>query len=600
MHRSFALIARRLIVTVTAVAAIVSPIRAQTSKAAAPAKSAPAAKSAAGCAADLLPDDAFIAVTLRDGNRQLGALHNTSIVKSWLESTAYQTLATNPDFLKAQAGLLLFAGAIGADAWTAAGHVLGKDLTLAFVPSTEGEKPALLVAMKASEPEATSRLLDILLNLSGVKSGGDPIEGKSKLVDGVRGYALNKEACITSFDDFVAFSNRPAALERLIERRKTTDDKLGRAKGYLKAAGDVPKDAVAWAYFDIRRIREKAGENFNKKIDNALAALLFGGVIESVRGADAAALWLEADAGGVTVNGKLYGADVDRKLQKPFVVSAADGKEWNGLNIPGLIGGFELARDWVGFWDMREELIDADGVRGLTEFANTLTTLMGRLDFSSELLPELKPTMRFLAARQEFKDGAPTPELPGFALLLQMKDATKLADRLEQGALMALSIINVDMGQKMQPQFRVGMEEHAGAKMIVAQYPEKLDPGMRGVRYNFAPAIATVGDRFVIATSKKLLTDIIDAAKKLDTPRKEEAAQDVLRLNLRALRDVFDANREVFVTNRMLEQDIPREKAAAQVGMFLDAAKMLSDFSLELRPGKDGYSIRARLGVSAN
>lgn len=103
------------------------------------------------------------------------------------------------------------------------------------------------------------------------------------------------------------------------------------------------------------------------------------------------------------------------------------------------------------------------------------------------------------------------------------------------------------------------------------------------------------GDQFVVATSKKLLTDIIDALGKLPARVGGESEGDALTVDLRRLHAVFAANREVFITQRMIAEDVGREEAARQVSLFLDAARLLSKLSLHVRRGAGGLSVEASL-----
>lgn len=547
-------------------------------------------------AAALLPEDALVVLTLRNGAARVHELRQSPVLKRYLDGAAYEALASQPKFLQAQGALLLFSGTAGMDPWSAVGHLLGRELVVALVASGDGSGPGVLAAMEPTEKAAAARLVDSLLAMSGATRAGEPDPDRSREVEGVRGYELSKDAYVAWVGDVLAFANRAAALQRLVRARDEAKGKLADSRLFEQAARAIPADAVAWLFIDLKRIRKPENSILDRKLDNALGALLAGGWAEALRKADSAALWLEAGPERLSVAGRLFGAGGDEKALAPFMVAGDDGRDWSKFAVPGLVGEIRLARGWTELWDLREMLMEPDGLRGLTQFANTLTTLMGGLDFSGELLPELRPTLHILAARQEFGGQAPTPELPAFALLLHLKDPGRLGPRLEQAALMALSIINVDMGQKMQPQFLLSPELHQGTKILVGTYPEALDPGPRGIRYNFQPAVAVAGDRFVVATSKKLLTDIIDAVAQLP-PRRAggEGAADALTVDLRELHRVFEANREVFITNRMIEEDVGRDEAARQVGLLLDAARLLSKLSVRVEPGKSGLTLEASL-----
>lgn len=559
-----------------------------------------AGRDAARRGACLLPDDAVVVVTLRDGAERLGDLRRSGVMKSYLDSDAYAALASQPKFLQAQGALMLLAGTAGLDAWAAVGSLLGREVTVAISAPGDGSGPVVLATLLPADKPAAARLVDSLLAMAGATRGGEPDPARSREVAGVRGYELSKEAYVAWVDDVLAFSNRASALERLVRGRGETGGKLAASRLYEEAARSIPAGAVAWGFIDLKRIRGPEHSVLDRKLDNALGALLVGGWAEAIRKADCAVLWVEGGVDRLTVSGRLIGGGGDEKLLAPFVVATEEARDWSKLDVPGLLGGIRLERGWAELWDVREALIDADGLRGLTQFAGTLTTLMGGLDFSGELLPGLRPTLRFLAARQEFGGKPPTPELPAFALLLQLKDPGKLGPRLEQAALMALSIMNVDMGQKMQPQFVLSPELHEGTRILVGTYPEALDPGPRGIRYNFQPAVAVAGDQFVVATSKKLLTDIIDALGKLPARGGGESEGDALTVDLRRLHAVFAANREVFITQRMIAEDVGREEAARQVSLFLDAARLLSKLSLHVRRGAGGLSVEARLEFGGN
>lgn len=517
-----------------------------------------------------------------------------------MESPAFAAIRSQPEFLQAQGGAYMVAGAARMDPWQLAGELLGRELTLALVPRKGGGGPALVAVMEPADADAARQVVDSLLALSGAVVAGEAVAGRSREIGGVRVYELNREALLAEIGGRYVLSNHAATLELIARHHDRADKSLARTEVYQSSCKLVAPEAVAWGMVNIRHFREADGADFDRKADNALAAMLLGGVLQAARTADAAVFWLEADGSGLSVRGRLVGGESSGGELGPFVVDTAEPRDIGAIDVPGLLARVSVSRDWSGLWDQREMLLNADGLRDLLSFAGTLTTLMGNLDFSGELLPSLNPAMHLLAARQEFGEQPPTPQLPGFALLLHLKDAKALGPKLDNAALMTLSIINMDMGQRMQPQYQLSVDTYKGVRMTAARFGEALEPGPRGVRYNFEPTIATVGDRFVIATSRRLMEGIVDALEKLpEAPQRAgRAAADVLSVDLGELYRVLDANRELFVTNRMLEEDLPREKAARQVEIFLDAARLLRDLTVELEPAAGGFGVSARLRLA--
>jgi hypothetical protein len=558
-------------------------------------------------AAELLPEDTLAVMTLHNGAGLVSEFRDSRWLKQFLGTEGWRSLSQEEGVLKAQGGLYFVAGACRMEPWQLVGQGLGRELTVALIPGRGGSEPSLVVVIKPDQAEAARRLLDQVLTLSGAVRGGEPVEGRSHVVDGIRGYQLNPGAYVVSFDDLIVFCNDGDVLEKIVTARASNEKKLAGTEAVKQAAGLHPKEAVATGYVNVKLIRGLRSEPFTSKLDNAIGAMVFGGLQQAAREADAAALWITADEGQVCAAARLIGGQAPEPTLRLFAAQPRETRDWAALRIPGLLSGIHVSRDWSGLWDERERLLNADGLRDLLSFASTLTTLMGGMDFSSELLPELEPTLHLLAARQVFEKDAPAPQLPGFALLMQLKDAAKLGPRLENAALMTLSIINVDAGQKMRPQYQMQVDQYRNTRLMTARFPESAGPGPRDIRYNFEPSMAAVGDRFVIATSRRLLEQLIDAEgnlPKIDLAPRDSAkppaparrSGDVFWIDASELVRVLEANRELLVTQRMLEEDLERNRAAGQVGILLDALKTLDriEVNMDLHAG----TIAARVGLA--
>lgn len=550
---------------------------------------------------DLVPDNVFAALQFRHGRQAVSSFRQSAFLKTYLAGPMHAALSLKPEFMQLRGGVYMFAGMTGLDPWTLAGHVLGEDVTVAIGPRAAGGEPYVLAVMKADDDGALQRVFNGILGLSGLVVGEQADGSRSKVVSGVRGYELNKGAYIARFDGWVVFCNDGPTLERVIAERATSQGKLSSDKVYARAAKMAPAKAPLWGFVNVRAIRAAAGEKFDKRLNNALGAALLAGWVDAFRSADAAAVWIDADDDAIEISARLLGGKRDGES---LHVAADDGDrptDWTGFHLPGQIARLDLSRDWFGLWEARESMLDPNGLRDLASFAGTVTTLMGNLDFSSEFLAGLRPTWRLFAARQTFAEGrVPTPELPGFALLLHLKSPKEMSARLENAAMMAMSMINLDRGQKMQPQFQMNMDRYNGARILSASFAEQTEPGPRGMRYNFEPAFAAVADHFVLCTSRRMLEHTIDALKAL--PRKAKAvaggAADSLQIDLSALRQALEANREVFIANRMLEQDEDRATASRQVSIFLDVLKFTKDLSVTISPARGGMEISARISLN--
>lgn len=548
---------------------------------------------------DLVPGDAIATITLRDGAGQIAALRESAWLNRILESEAFDTLRSDPNFLKAQGALYMAAGMAGLDPWKLVGQAFGREATVALLPDPAGRGPVALVIIEPQDTAVARRLLQAALELSGATAGGKPAVDRSRELGDARAFRLAPTLWVAEIGDRVVFASDGERLARLPAPGAGSAG-VRAAERFAAATRHVPAEAIAWAFVDLRSLREKNPPQDDGRLDNALGGVLLGALTAVAQRADAGVVWIAPERGALTIRGRLIGGPADGDLIELFQPVSADARDWNQLELPGLISNLTFSRDWTGLWDARDQLLNEKGLRGLAEFAGTLTTLMGSFDFSSELLPGLNPSLQFLAARQQFDGTAPTPELPGFALLLHLRDAEKLGPRFESAMLALVGFLNIDAGQKMQPQYQLGIDQHRNVRVLSARFPRQLDAGPPGFRHNFEPCFASVEDRFVVATSRRLLCDLIDAVEKLPTAGDvaRSRAADVLEVDLRELGRLLIANQELLIANRMLSEDLPRETAAAQIGLLLEAGRLLDRVRIELSPVRDGYELAATLGLA--
>jgi hypothetical protein len=120
------------------------------------------------------------------------------------------------------------------------------------------------------------------------------------------------------------------------------------------------------------------------------------------------------------------------------------------------------------------------------------------------------------------------------------------------------------------------------------------------VRYNFAPAAAVVGNRYVIATTLDLLHDLIDRLSNVSRAGHadeagENPAADRVVIDLGETRQILLANRETLVSNRMIEEDVSRAAAERFVDGFLDAFTLGRSISLTAQCGRTDASAKVEL-----
>lgn len=544
---------------------------------------------------DLIPGDALATITLRDGATRAEEIRDSDAVKRLLESEPFEALRNEPNFLKAQGVVYLLAGSAGLDPWKLLAQALGREATFALLPGKGGAQPTALLVIEPQDAAIAQRLLTGVLQFVGAASGGKASDDRTREIDGVRIHQIGPGLTVATIGERIAFCNDAERLGSL--GRSGSRPRLADAPRFVAASKAVPGAALAWSFVDLQAIRAASPPVGDGKLDNPLAGVLFGALVQSALKADAGAAWLSVEPdGALALRGRLIGGAPSEATLKAFC-PPADGADWSRLELPGLMTRVYVSREWNELWDAREKFLDEQGVRGLAEFAGTLTTIMGNFDFSSELLPEMRPALQLLISRQRFDATAPTPELPGFALLVHLKNAQKVGPRLESAMLALLGFLNIDAGQKMQPQYQLGIDVHRNVRVVSARFPQMLDAGPPGIRHNFEPCFAAVQDRFVIATSRRMLCDVIEAAEKLPTATAAAGKRcaDLIDVDVPEVLKILAANRELLVTNRMLSEDLPRETVAAQMGLVFEAIKQFERLRIEMEPVQGGLELAVRV-----
>src|SRR5438552_4921733 len=97
-----------------------------------------------------------------------------------------------------------------------------------------------------------------------------------------------------------------------------------------------------------------------------------------------------------------------------------------------------------------------------------------------------------------------------------MKKPDDFAKSMLRGYRKVIGLANVVGGMNGQPQLLLDSEDYQGVKIWRGKYlvEPNIDKQKAPIHFNFSPACATVGNRFVISSTLGLTRDLIDELKK--------------------------------------------------------------------------------------
>ena len=156
------------------------------------------------------------------------------------------------------------------------------------------------------------------------------------------------------------------------------------------------------------------------------------------------------------------------------------------------------------------------------------------------------------APRSTTRRWAPRAEAPGLcAWSFRSKHADEFAAVAEEAWQKAMGLTAVTSGQQAEPGLIIDREDYHGVQVQFAKFAERQERRQAHLptRFNFSPAMARVGNCFVLSSTLGLTRDLIDSLNKDATAAKPLAGTHTLAaVDGVQLGQALKADREALVT----------------------------------------------------
>ncbi|MFM8477288.1 MAG: hypothetical protein ACKOEO_16020 [Planctomycetaceae bacterium] len=375
-------------------------------------------------------------------------------------------------------------------------------------------------------------------------------------------------------------------------------------------SGEAPADSIR-AWFGLAAVRTalqtlgRGGQNvFTTRIDDPVAELLFGGLQSVLGQAEWATAELQTDATGLQLRlATPFDATWIPEQREWYFGPQAAGRVPDVPEIPETLGTVGIHRDISQMWLRAGDLFSEQINDRMAEAESNLGTIFAGRDFAEEVLGAIEPGMRLQVVRQDFSRITPVPaiRLPAFALLLTLKDPETMRPELRRIFQSVIGFGNIVGAQQGQPQLELDMQKQGDAEIISAHYlpPRAKAKGAATdtattapipVIYNFSPAAAFRGNRFILASSRSLAEALIAAPTAAAAPANLSA-----EVSMPILQQVFSDNREAIVSGNMLSKGQTREEADAELDLLLQLLSWFQNASARLTPTSDTLQLEFSL-----
>lgn len=524
-------------------------------------------------------------------------LQNSPLVASLQSNPQVQAFYASPQGRQAEAGRKMIENQLGMDLWTLAKTAIGGKVSVALYPHEGRQQPDAVIAVQVNDVKNLDRIRERVAPLLTL------IEQQISQTTGpgnVTVRSIAGKAFIAERDDWLVAASTSDLMNRTLSLRAGSSD------GAKSLADDAPFTAMSKqlgekhlvrSYINLQALVSAMGGRIGpEKLDNPAASLLFGGLYELANHSPFVGTTVDLDDQRLVIRHEVAGKpeSLPEKYQSLF---AEAGKPDAGFlpPVPGLIGGWILHRDFAGWYKRREELLDAKVLPEFDKFEAGLANLLPGKDYATDILPTFGRNITFLAAPQDYANlnGKPGLQLPGFALvwdLAKPDDAEQNLNLLFQTVAM---ISNLEAGKQGRQPWVLSSESHKGVQIQFGKYAQKPKGDRLPIVFNFMPAAARVGDKFVMASSVDLCKHLVDYYLNPIMVKKAPTRNDFLfELTGESLATLLEVNREMLEARSVAQEGKPSDQAKADVTALLQLVRGVRTLRLTSGAEVDGYRVQ--------
>lgn len=567
-----------------------------------------AAAAAKKSAAELMPASTIVYAEVS----QPGELVDTLLAHPLRERIealdAYRAVVLSKQYLQFQFGVSVAETALGMKWHEAVKTLAGGGVYVGVDAPTQGG----VVLVRATDEKKLVEVRDKLFAFAraDAKKKGKPDPIAEVAYRGVAAYKLG-EGYAATLGPWLMLTNKADTGKAIIDcAADAATPSLGGKMEFLSARNSVGEKAAAWAYVDVATIRSAGllAKVLRDKTDNPGAELLVGGLLSNLHDTPYAAAALRIDDQGVRLNASApHDPAWVAKPREFYFGPEGKGAAPIALRPDHTALSLVTHRDLGGMWLAAPDLLDEKGNAGLSQADSNLSNLFAGKEFGREILGAFEPDWQLVLARQDYAKtggGVPDIKLPAGAIVLRMKDPEAMQRQLKVAFQSIVGFLNIAGGQNGLPQLDLNTERRDGGMIVSAEYMMDDDAQRTNgkIYHNFSPTVAVVGDRFIIASTKRFAATLVDAVKQ---PAADSAAGDAaapvntaLEIDAAVVRQLLEDNRGQLVAQNMLTKGHGKEQAEAEIGTILDLLSWFDKASLRLTTPSDKLELELAVGFA--
>ncbi len=556
---------------------------------------------AAGSLAEVLPEGAIAFAEVTDLGPLLERIRGSELWKALQKDERIAQLRNSPQFRKADAGRRILEGQLGMDLWTLGTRVLGYRVGVALYPRPDGgDEPDLVGIVRVRDGDV---LRDLRQRVQPFLDLADNVVVNDR-GDGIETFDFDGQLFAAVGPDWVCASNRSALLEQTVEAlnkpSRQNTGRLAAEPAFQKMTSHLGADHLVRGYVNTGMIAQAMGGRFTpQKLDNPLGSLLLGGLLELANNTPYAGLTL--DIGERDFMLRLGVAGNPRKLDEAHQVFFARPGEQGVPPMPqpeGFVGGLSLYRDFANWYRHRDDLLVERLLPEFDKFETGLSNLLPGKDVGEDVFPLFGNTFTLVAVRQSYAHlkGEPGIKLPGFAAIVELRKPQEATDLLQLFFQTLMAVLNFEAGQQGREPWLLSAEPFEGVTILHARYLQTPTGQDLPIVFNFAPASARVGNRFVLASSLETCRQLVRELKQPGGNGVGSPTRNLdFILNPPQLAELIEANAGLIVA-RGVQQGRPADRVRADLDGGLKLLRALKPIRLSTLLADETAEVRLEAG----
>lgn len=470
--------------------------------------------------------------------------------------------------------------------WNEAIDQLTSDgVIVAFDPATQG-----VVVIVQGEDDTVKKVFEILLTTlkPWAALSGNPVnEGVYR--DTITGYQIADVRFAVHEGTFVITNSRDLG-------RTTLDSLLGDVPSESLASNSAYKQAIAstnpddhtlWFWADSKLTNQDGGvaQLDLAMRENMLAELLFGGITNQLRNSEYLTATLDFSKEQLRFAMRTA-HDHQWVPERRYYYFGEDGKGTAPalLQPEGTIASLSMYRDLAPWYLLGPELYSAGVNEGIAQVDSQLSNFLGGKDFGEDILGALDPGFQLVVVDHEFKEGEPVPgvKVPGFALVSKLRDPEVLKPELRRQFISFVGFLNLISGMEGGSQLDIDIQNNNGNIVLTTAFLKPQPNQPVSIQYNFTPTLILTDELFILSSTKHLAETLQNERPLKRRNPSNRTINTQFQLFGSTIQQVLGKNRELLITQNMLDKGASREQADAEVDLVLDGVDLLQLLELKL------------------